>query len=259
MKRLLRLIDSGLTIDANNLSMNRLSIIIESLRYFLGGAIVLFVAVHYGIPFLHKAYGIAPVIAWWLASGIIVFLLFIGAILSARYRSKANSLGEVLLALNIRSMSNTDILWALGGLLGVIALTGIVVTVFAKLFSLNLLSPDIYASFLRMEKLKPSEYWLFLAWLPYFFFNIVGEELMWRGYLLPRQSAALGCYAWILNGFLWAIFHLAIGWRIAILLLPIEFIVPYVVQKRQNTWIGIIIHGLYNGSGFVMVALGVVS
>ncbi|MBI3578943.1 MAG: CPBP family intramembrane metalloprotease, partial [Ignavibacteriales bacterium] len=92
---------------------------------------------------------------------------------------------------------------------------------------------------------------------PYFFFNIVGEELMWRGYLLPRQSATLGQYAWILNGVLWAIFHAGIGWRIAIVLLPIEFIVPYVVQKRQNIWLGIIIHGLYNGSGFVMVALGV--
>jgi membrane protease YdiL (CAAX protease family) len=81
---------------------------------------------------------------------------------------------------------------------------------------------------------------------------------MWRGYLLPRQSATLGRYAWIFNGVLWAIFHVGIGWRIAIVLLPIEFIVPYVVQKRQNTWLGVIIHGLYNGSGFVMVALGVV-
>jgi len=43
------------------------------------------------------------------------------------------------------------------------------------------------------------------------------------------------------------------------MLLPIELIVPYIVQKRQNTWLGIIIHGLFNGSGFVMVALGVVS
>jgi membrane protease YdiL (CAAX protease family) len=239
--------------------MNRSSVIIESLWYFLGGAIALFVAVQYGIPFLHEAYGVAPLFGWWLASGIIVFVLFVGAILAGRYRTEASSLRGVLLALNIRPMSTTDTFWALGGLLGVVVLTGLLVTVSAKLLSLNLLSPDSYASFLRMERLTPHEYWLFLAWLPYFFFNIVGEELMWRGYLLPRQTAALGRYAWILNGFLWAVFHVGIGWRIAILLLPIEFIVPYVVQKRQNTWLGIIIHGIYNGSGFVMVALGVVS
>ena len=239
--------------------MNRASIITESLWYFLGGAIVLFIAVQYGIPYLNRAFGVAPLIGWWLASGIIVLALFIAAILAARHSGHARSFREIIRVLNIRGLSKADIGWAIGGLLGVVIVTGVVVTAVDKLFSLNLLSQDSYASFLRMEKLKPGEYWLFLVWLPYFFFNIVGEELMWRGYLLPRQSAALGRNAWILNGVLWAIFHVGIGWRIAILLLPIEFIVPYVVQKRQNTWLGIIIHGLYNGSGFVMVALGVVA
>jgi membrane protease YdiL (CAAX protease family) len=238
--------------------MNRTSVIIESLWYFLGGAVALFMAVQYGIPYLHRVYGVPPLIGWWLASGTILLALFLGAILAACRRTQARSFREIRLALNIRTLSKTDIAWALGGLLGVVVLTGVVVTFFDKVFSLNLLSQDSYASFLRMEKLKPTEYWLFLAWLPYFFFNIVGEELMWRGYLLPRQRAAIGRYAWVLNGLLWAIFHVGIGWRIAIVLLPIEFIVPYVVQKRQNTWLGIIIHGLYNGSGFVMVALGVV-
>jgi membrane protease YdiL (CAAX protease family) len=239
--------------------MHRASIVAESLWYFLGGAIALFVAVRYGIPFLHRAYGVAPLIGWWLTSGIIVLALFIGALLAARYRTGANSLHELLRALNMRSINTTDALWALGGLLGVVAITGVVVTLSDKLFSLNLLSQDSYASFLRMEKLKPGEYWLFLAWLPYFFFNIVGEELMWRGYLLPRQRAALGRFAWLFNGILWAIFHVGIGWRLAVVLLPIEFVVPYVVQKRRNTWLGVMIHGLYNGSGFVMVALGVVA
>ena len=239
--------------------MNRTSVIIESLWYFLGGATALFLAVQYGIPHLHQQYGVPPLIGWWLASGVIVFALFVGAILAARHRSQAKSSREILLALNIRSLTKTDTLWAFGGLLGVVLFTGIVVTAFDRLFSINLLSQDSYASFLRMEKLKPNEYWSFLAWLPYFFFNIVGEELMWRGYLLPRQAAVLGRYAWLFNGLLWAILHVGIGWRIAIVLLPIEFIVPYVVQKRQNTWLGIVIHGLYNGSGFVMVALGIAS
>jgi len=233
--------------------------LIESLWYFLGGAVALFVAVQYGIPHLHQQYGVLPLIGWWLTSGIIVFGLFLAALLAAHHRTNAKSLRQILTALNVRSMNKIDLLWALGGLVGVVVLTGIVISVFDQVFSINLLSQDSYASFLKMEKLKPSEYWLFLAWTPYFFFNIVGEELLWRGYLLPRQACALGRYAWILNGFLWTIFHMAIGWRLAILLLPIEFIVPLVVQKRRNTWLGIFIHGLYNGSGFILVALGVVS
>jgi membrane protease YdiL (CAAX protease family) len=232
------------------------SIISESLAYFLGGALVLYLAVNFGIPYLHQIYSVRPLVGWWLASGVIVFALFVAAFLAAQRRTGARSLWQILAALNIRSLSRTDMLWAFGGLAAAVVLTGIVVTASSAVFSINLLSQDSYASFLKMEKLKSNEYWLFLAWLPYFFFNIVGEELLWRGYLLPRQVLVLGRYAWIFNGLLWAIFHVGIGWRIAIVLLPIEFIVPYVVQKRQNTWLGIIIHGLYNGTGFVIVALG---
>jgi membrane protease YdiL (CAAX protease family) len=237
----------------------KVSTAIESLAYFLGSALALYVAVNYGIPHLHQNYSIRPLVGWWLASGVLVLTLFVAAFLASQRRTSAKSLRKILAALNVRSLNRTDLLWAFGGLACVVVLTGIVVTTLSTIFSINLLSQDSYASFLRMERLKPNEYWLFLAWLPYFFFNIVGEELLWRGYLLPRQAIAFGRYAWILNGLLWAIFHVAIGWRIAIVLLPIEFIVPYVVQRRQNTWLGIIIHGFYNGSGFVMVALGIVS
>jgi membrane protease YdiL (CAAX protease family) len=238
---------------------NRSAVITESLAYFLSAAVALYIAVQCGIPWLYRESGVRPLVGWWLTSGVIVTGLFAAALLAARHRAGGKSLRDILLALNVRSMSAPDAWWTLGGLIGVVVLTGIVVTAADRLFSINLLSQDSYASFLHMEKLRPEEYWLFLAWLPYFFVNIVGEELLWRGYLLPRQATAVGQYAWILNGCLWAIFHVGIGWRIAIVLLPIEFIVPYVVQKRKNTWAGIIIHGLYNGSGFVMVALGAVS
>jgi membrane protease YdiL (CAAX protease family) len=155
-------------------------------------------------------------------------------------------------------LNKADVAWAIGGLLGVVVLTGVVIILFSRFFSIDLLSKESYGSFLQLGKLKPREYSIFFVWLPYFFFNIAGEELLWRGYLLPRQVNAIGRSAWLFNGLLWVVFHLAIGWRIAIVLLPIEFIVPYVVQKRQNTWLGIIIHGLYNGAGFISVALGAV-
>jgi membrane protease YdiL (CAAX protease family) len=138
----------------------------------------------------------------------------------------------------------------------VVVLTVAVVGAFSLLFSIDLLSRESYSSFLQIGKLRPDQYWIFLVWLPYFFFNIAGEELLWRGYLLPRQERAIGSKAWLVNGLLWAVLHSALGWRIAAILLPIEFVVPYVVQRRNNTWIGIIIHGIYNGSGFISAALG---
>jgi membrane protease YdiL (CAAX protease family) len=74
-----------------------------------------------------------------------------------------------------------------------------------------------------------------------------------------HRTCCSGGRKWILNGLLWAVFHTAIGWRLALALVPLEFIVPYIVQKRRNTWIGVLVHGVYNGIGFILVALGYVS
>lgn len=74
------------------------------------------------------------------------------------------------------------------------------------------------------------------------FFNIVGEELWWRGYILPRQEVVHGHWTWVINGLLWLFWHVAFyPWR-ALALLPICLILPFIAQRRQNTWIAILIH-----------------
>jgi len=52
--------------------------------------------------------------------------------------------------------------------------------------------------------------------------------------------------------------HTHFGIQLLILLIPILFILPYAVQKTQNTWVGITIHALVNGPAFIMVSLGVI-
>jgi membrane protease YdiL (CAAX protease family) len=76
--------------------------------------------------------------------------------------------------------------------------------------------------------------------------------------ILPRQEAALGRGAWVANAPGWLLFHLAFGWLLMVVLLSILIILPYAVQRRQNTWVGVVIHAVVNGPGFVAVALGVV-
>jgi len=34
------------------------------------------------------------------------------------------------------------------------------------------------------------------------------------------------------------------------------FIQSYVVQRRKNTWVGVVIHGGINGPGFLTIAFG---
>ncbi|OGD28984.1 MAG: hypothetical protein A2V57_04680 [Candidatus Aminicenantes bacterium RBG_19FT_COMBO_65_30] len=37
--------------------------------------------------------------------------------------------------------------------------------------------------------------------------------------------------------------------------MPIVLILPYAVHKTGNTTVGVLMHGLYNGSSFVLIAL----
>lgn len=86
----------------------------------------------------------------------------------------------------------------------------------------------------------------FLAGL--FVFNILGEELWWRGYILPRQEAAFGASAWIVNGVLWAGFHAFYHFNLGILLsyLPTTLGLAFVAQRTRSTWPGIIAHMISN-------------
>lgn len=113
-------------------------------------------------------------------------------------------------------------------------------------------------SFMKFEPFQGTERFLLLVWGIMFFFNIFGEELMWRGYILPRQEIRLGKNAWIFNALLWVLFHVCFGIQLMILLFPIMFILPYSVQKTQNTTVGIYIHALINGPAFILVSLGVI-
>ena len=85
------------------------------------------------------------------------------------------------------------------------------------------------------------------------FFNIVGEEILWRGYIQNRLGKK---YSWILISALWIIFHLPFGIGLAVMIMPICFIIPYTFNKTKNTSIGIFVHALYNGPIFVAIALG---
>ena len=91
--------------------------------------------------------------------------------------------------------------------------------------------------------------------------NIGGEELWWRGYVLPRQELAFGRHAWIVHGIFWSAFHLFMQptlWdttRMAITGLALSFI----AQRTKNTWPGIIGHSIGNLPFFLSLVNGVTS
>lgn len=90
-------------------------------------------------------------------------------------------------------------------------------------------------------------YGLIVFEILFLFINILGEELFWRGYMLPRQVQQHGEKAWIVNGALWSLFHLPVYW-IAPALAPGCFALAYVTQKRRSLWPATIAHILLNGT-----------
>jgi len=86
--------------------------------------------------------------------------------------------------------------------------------------------------------------------------NIIGEELWWRGYILPRQELVHGRWTWLVHGILWTLFHTPIWWNL-FSLLPSTLSLSFVTSRLKNTTPGIIVHFVMNGLGYVMILLGI--
>lgn len=93
-----------------------------------------------------------------------------------------------------------------------------------------------------------------LLTLALLFFNIIGEEFWWRGYILPRQELAWGNRTWVLHGILWTLFHAFKYWD-WLALLPGCLGIALMAQRRNNTVPGIIVHLVVNGSSAIGIVL----
>ncbi len=100
------------------------------------------------------------------------------------------------------------------------------------------------------------KWWVALVFVVGWLLNVFGEEFWFRGYLLPRQELAMGARAWIANGLMFGFNHIWQPWNL-LLILPAALLGAYVVQRRRNTWILLVMHGLMNLTLIVVVVLNV--
>jgi membrane protease YdiL (CAAX protease family) len=75
------------------------------------------------------------------------------------------------------------------------------------------------------------------------FNTVLGEELLFRGYLLPRMRGAFGRWDWVANGVLFATYHLHMPWVIPSALLD-AFAISYPAKRFRSAWIGIVVHSV---------------
>jgi membrane protease YdiL (CAAX protease family) len=73
------------------------------------------------------------------------------------------------------------------------------------------------------------------------FNTVLGEELLFRGLLLPRMNGAFGRWDWLANGVLFALYHLHTPWVIPACLLDALWLAGPSGYYR-SAWIGIVVH-----------------
>lgn len=113
---------------------------------------------------------------------------------------------------------------------------------------LNPLSPKATSLHQFMGVPLAGQWWLLAVYALFLlFFNLLGEEIWFRGYLLPRQQLVYGRWSWLVHGMLWTLFHLPIYPWYVVYLLPTALSVSYAAQKTGSSWASYLVHGLGNG------------
>jgi membrane protease YdiL (CAAX protease family) len=221
-------------------------------------SIILFISIYLFIPILMNNYHLSFAIAYLPC----FYIPFIGLLITAFfiYKQEGNkfSIKEISTRLGLRRLDKKSIILLIIFFF-LVGLGFLLASVLSQLISDNikLLSvPDSFPAGLNHRKeLLTGHFFDFsvkgIWWYPvlYFigwFFNIFGEEILFRGILLPKNEKSFGKKAWVFQGILWGFWHIFWYWQFIPLTLFVSLPLIFVVQKTANTWVGIIIYGTLN-------------
>ena len=213
-----------------------------------------FAACQIVIPYLESLKVFPIEISYFLSVGLLVLVpMFLSAIYLSSKEIKSNKLKDIFVRMRIKKLSPVDILWTVGGFF----LLSLFSFLIAKLI-LPIYNIDATPFFFRNMPITQNYTWIIYIWPVFFFFNIFGEEFLWRGYIQPRQELLNKKSTWFVHGFLWSVWHLPMGFDLVLSAIPILFILPAIVQIRKNTTIAIVIHTIFGAFGFLSLAFGLV-
>ena len=228
---------------------------VGSFSIYLAAAALMFVLTYFLIPYLSKTTGMETIFFWFVVAGAGIFTpLIIAGLFILKSEGYKISWQTITVRLRFKRLTSKDLLLTFAGLVAVGVLSGAMM----KVLEMMIGKFDHSPSFMQFEPLSAGRYWLLLVWAPYWITNILGEEFLWRGVMLPRQEIAFGKYAWLIHGFGWGLFHIAFGWQLLVTLIPLIFIQSYLVQKTGNSWLGVILHGGLNGPAFIAICFGLI-
>jgi membrane protease YdiL (CAAX protease family) len=94
--------------------------------------------------------------------------------------------------------------------------------------------------------------WFAVVVVQLIFNSVLGEDLLFRGLLLPRMRGVFGRGDFVANGVLFAFYHLHQPWSIPAALADI-ILTAYPTRRWQSVWMSIIVHSAQ--SVFVLIIL----
>lgn len=243
--------------DSNN-EIKPLSLYQSILLFCIPAAFFGFIA-YLVIPYFNEVLGFHSALSWFYGGYLIFIPLFVLALVMYKLENRKMKIKLILERFRIEKLSKNDLMWTVISAVSILLLTALIMLL-SRLISVKFGVPELKTTppFMEFQALSGDQRLYLVVWFPMFFFNIVGEEILWRGYILPRQELFHGKYSWLVNSILWAVFHLCFGFDLIVILFPTLLIIPYVVSKTKNTTVGIITHALLNGPMFIMVALGII-
>jgi len=206
------------------------------------------------IPYLNARRTFPIEVSYFLSVGLLVLapMFFMALFLSGKdvnsFRAR-----DILARMRVKRLSKVDWIWTIGAFVALSFTSFVIAKVIMPKIGL-----DATPFFFQNMPLDSGHMWILSVWLPFFFFNIFGEEFLWRGYIQPRQELLTRRWTCLVHGLCWACWHIPMGVDLIIAATPIFFVLPAVVQIRQNTSIAIVVHAVFGGFGFLSLALGAV-
>ena len=88
------------------------------------------------------------------------------------------------------------------------------------------------------------QWWILGLAITSMLFNyILGEELLFRGVLLPRMSGVFGRWDWVANTVLFGLYHVHKIWAWPSMIAS-SFGIAWATKRYRSFWMGVIVHGI---------------
>lgn len=210
------------------------------------------VACQFVIPWMDARCALPIEATYFLSVGLIVLVpMFVGALVMSAREAGSTRLRDILARMRVRRIESREWGWAVATFVTLSLASFLIAKMLMPRMGL-----DATPFFFQNMPLVAGDRWILAVWPLFFFFNIFGEEFLWRGYIQPRQEPLTGRWTWLVHGLLWATWHTPMGLDLMVASLPIFFILPAVVQLTRNTSIAIVVHAGFGAFGFLSLALG---